>query len=83
MLELKNITKTFNTTGNPLDLRVALDNINLKINKGEFVTIIGGNGSGKSTLLNVIAGVVLPDEGEVIIEGTNITNLQNTNVLSS
>jgi putative ABC transport system ATP-binding protein len=75
MLELKNITKTFNTTGNPLDLRVALDNINLKINKGEFVTIIGGNGSGKSTLLNVIAGVVLPDEGEVIIEGTNITNL--------
>lgn len=75
MLELRNITKTFNTTGNPLDLRVALENINLKIDKGEFVTIIGGNGSGKSTLLNVIAGVVLPDDGEVMIEGTKITHL--------
>ena len=57
MLELKNVTKTFNLTGNKEDLRVALDNVNLQIESGEFVTIIGSNGSGKSTTMNILTGV--------------------------
>ena len=46
MLELRNVTKAFNLTGNKEDLRIALDHVNLQIESGEFVTIIGGNGSG-------------------------------------
>lgn len=75
MLELKNITKTFNLTGNKEDLRVALDNINLRIESGEFVTIIGGNGSGKSTTMNIITGVVKPDAGQVLLNNVDITKM--------
>lgn len=75
MLELKNVTKTFNLTGNKEDLRVALDHINLQIESGEFVTIIGGNGSGKSTTMNVITGVVKPDQGQVLLNGVDITKM--------
>lgn len=76
MLEIKNITKTFNLTGNQEDKRIALDNISLTINDGEFVTIIGGNGSGKSTLMNIISGVLQPDEGQVFIDGVNVTKIK-------
>lgn len=75
MIELRNVTKTFNLTGNADDKRTALDHVNLKINDGEFVTIIGGNGSGKSTSINVICGSILPDDGQVILSGMDITNL--------
>ena len=75
MLELKNVTKTFNLTGNKEDLRVALDNLNVKIEDGEFVTIIGSNGSGKSTTMNIITGAVKPDEGSVLLNGVDITNM--------
>ena len=75
MLELRNITKTFNLTGNKEDLRVALDHINLKIESGEFVTIIGGNGSGKSTTVNIITGSVKPDEGQVLLNNVDITKI--------
>ena len=75
MLELKNITKTFNLTGNKEDLRVALDHVNLQIESGEFVTIIGGNGSGKSTTMNIITGVVKPDEGQVLLNDVDITKM--------
>jgi putative ABC transport system ATP-binding protein len=75
MLELRHITKTFNTTGNPLDNRIALEDVSLTINDGEFITVIGGNGSGKSTLLNIIAGVLMPDVGQVLIDGKDITAL--------
>ena len=76
MLELKNVTKTFNLTGNKEDLRVALDHINLQIDSGEFVTIIGSNGSGKSTTINVITGVVQPDEGQVLLNNVDITKMK-------
>ena len=66
MLKVKSLTKIFNKDLNPEDLKVALDNISLEINEGEFVTVIGGNGSGKTTLLNVISGTVTPDEGQVL-----------------
>lgn len=73
MLEIKNITKVFDVTGNPEDKKIALDNVSLTIQEGEFVTIIGGNGSGKTTLMNIIAGAFEPTNGEIILDGINIT----------
>ena len=55
MLELKDICKTFNP--NTINAKVALNHLNLTLNDGDFVTVIGGNGAGKSTMLNAIAGV--------------------------
>ena len=75
MLELKNVTKTFNLTGNKEDLRVALNHINLQVESGEFVTIIGGNGSGKSTTINIISGLLKPDEGQVLLNNVDVTNM--------
>ena len=75
MLELRNVSKTFNLTGSKDDERIALDHVNLQIKSGEFVTIIGGNGSGKSTSMNIISGVMKPDEGSVILNEVDITNL--------
>ena len=55
MLEIKNISKTFNP--GTVNEKVALDDVSLTLENGDFVTVIGGNGAGKSTLLNAIAGV--------------------------
>ncbi len=71
MLELKNITKTFNA--GTVNEKVALNGLNLTLNDGDFVTVIGGNGAGKSTMLNAIAGVWKPDSGSVIIDGIDVT----------
>ena len=76
MLELKNVTKTFNLTGNKEDLRVALDHVNLQIESGEFVTIIGSNGSGKSTTMNILTGVIKPDSGQVLLNDVDITKME-------
>lgn len=73
MLVVKGITKTFNPR--TVNEKVALRNVNLKLETGDFVTLIGGNGSGKSTLLNCIAGVHTVDRGSIIIDGMNVTNL--------
>jgi putative ABC transport system ATP-binding protein len=51
-----------------LDEKVALNHLSLSLNEGDFVTVIGSNGAGKSTLLNVIAGRIIPDDGDVIIK---------------
>ena len=75
MLELRNVTKTFNLTGNKEDLRVALDHINLQIEGGEFVTIIGGNGSGKSTTINIVSGALKPDSGQVLLNTVDVTKM--------
>lgn len=69
MLDLINVRKTFNPR--TVNERVALDHINLHLNDGDFVTIIGGNGAGKSTILNAIAGVWPVDEGSIIIDGND------------
>ena len=73
MLELDNIHKTFNP--GTINEKIALDGVNLKLNPGDFVTIIGGNGAGKSTTLNAIAGVWNVDAGTIKINGTDITGL--------
>ncbi len=61
-IELKNITKTFGSV-------VANKNVNLTVNKGEILSILGENGSGKTTLMNMIAGIYFPDEGQIFIDG--------------
>ena len=54
----------------------ALDGIDLSIEKGKFTAIIGASGSGKTTLLNMIGGLDIPDEGEVIVDGVNLSGLK-------
>ena len=73
MLEIKNIYKTFNP--GTINEKVALNGLSLKLNEGDFVTVIGGNGAGKSTMLNAVAGVWPVDEGQIIIDGTDVTKL--------
>ncbi len=73
MLKLEGINKIFNE-GTP-DEKVALDNINLRLAPGDFVTIIGSNGAGKSTMMNMISGALTPDFGSVSIDGNEVTRL--------
>ncbi len=71
MLTLKGITKIFNQ--GTQDEKRALDDLSLEVADSDFITIIGSNGAGKTTLLNVIAGTVEPDEGQLIVDGRNVT----------
>ncbi|OIK09303.1 ATP-binding cassette domain-containing protein [Bacillus sp. MUM 13] len=71
MLKLNGIYKVFNE-GTP-DEKLALDDLELHLDKGEFITVIGSNGAGKSTLMNMISGKLLPDAGEVFIDGRDVT----------
>ena len=71
MLKIISVNKIFNK--NSLDEHVALNNLNLHVSEGEFVTVIGGNGAGKSTLFNAISGSMLCDSGEIILDGKDIT----------
>jgi putative tryptophan/tyrosine transport system ATP-binding protein len=73
MLELNQIHKIFNE-GTP-DEKIAIDHINLTLKPGDFVTVIGSNGAGKSTLMNIISGVLVPDVGEILIAGKNVTTM--------
>ena len=73
MLDVKNIHKTFNA--GTVNEKTALDGLNLHLNPGDFVTVIGGNGAGKSTLLNAIAGVWEVDEGTITVDGIDVTHL--------
>ncbi|MCH5253770.1 MAG: ATP-binding cassette domain-containing protein [Lachnospiraceae bacterium] len=72
-LEIKDVYKTFNA--GTINEKAALNGLNLNLNDGDFVTIIGGNGAGKSTALNAIAGVWPIDKGSIIIDGSDITAL--------
>ena len=73
MLEIKNVYKTFNP--GTVNEKHALNGINLVLNEGDFVTVIGGNGAGKSTMLNMIAGVYPVDCGNIVIDGKDVTKL--------
>lgn len=71
MLDIKNVRKTFNK--NTINEKKALNGIDLHLDEGDFVTVIGGNGAGKSTMLNMIAGVYPIDSGKIEIDGVNIS----------
>lgn len=73
MLQIKNISKTFpNPYGDP---NTIFKDLSLTINKGEFVSIIGSNGTGKSTLLNIISGFIKESQGDILLNGNNLTKL--------
>ena len=73
MLEVKEIYKTFNP--GTVNEKHALNGVNLTMEDGDFITVIGGNGAGKSTLMNAIAGAWPIDEGTILIDGANVTHL--------
>ena len=73
MLKITGLQKTFNA--GTVNAKTALNGLNLTLDDGDFVTVIGGNGAGKSTMLNAIAGVWKPDLGTVEIDGVDVTNI--------
>ncbi len=73
LLKLEQIGKIFNEA--TPDEKIALDQINLELQAGDFVTIIGSNGAGKSTLMNMVSGALSPDIGEVWIDGKQVTKM--------
>lgn len=75
ILEVTNLCKTY---GKGDTMVKALDNVSFSVEKGEFVTIIGPSGSGKSTLLHILGGVDVPTSGSVVINQTDISNLDET-----
>ena len=74
MIELKNIRKVFNPGSSTEN--IALNGVNLLLNSGDFVTIIGGNGAGKSTLLNIISGSLEADEGLILLNNNDVSKLR-------
>lgn len=70
-LAIRHLTKRFER-GTPNE-KIALDDLTLRVNKGEFITILGSNGAGKSTLFNAILGKFLPDHGKILLDGEDIT----------
>ncbi len=75
ILSCKGLTKIYGTKDNQV---VALDHVNLSIQKGAFVAIVGASGSGKSTLLHLLGGVDQPTEGKVLVENTDLSTLNPT-----
>lgn len=73
MLKITELHKTFDP--GTVTAKTALSGLNLTLNDGDFVTVIGGNGAGKSTMLNAIAGVWKPDYGKIEIDGVDVTNM--------
>ncbi len=73
MIEIRNMTKIFNE--GTVNEKTALDDLNLTINDGDFICMIGANGSGKSTLLNCLSGAIIPEKGNIIMDGKDITLL--------
>ena len=73
VLDLHSIYKTFNA--GTVNEKTALNGLNLHLNEGDFVTVIGGNGAGKSTMLNAVAGTWFVDEGKITIDDIDVTKL--------
>ncbi len=74
MIELKQVVKKFNAIDRE---KIVFDNLNLKIEKGEFVTIVGSNGAGKSTFLKILTGDIEIDEGQILFDNNNIEKLNS------
>lgn len=73
MIRLENITKIFNQ--GTVNENMALNNINLTVKKGDFITIVGSNGAGKTTLFNTMSGFFLPTKGDIFFNNKNITKM--------
>ena len=73
MLEIRNVYKTFNE--GTINEKKIFEGLSLTLEDGDFVTVIGGNGAGKSTMLNLVAGAYLADDGNIIIDGIDVTRL--------
>ena len=73
MIELRNIVKRFNN--GTASETIAIDHVNLILQEGDFITVIGGNGAGKSTLMNIISGTISPDEGMVLLDNEDVSRL--------
>lgn len=72
-LIIKNLTKIYNS--DITDGTMALDNVNLSVNEGDYVSIVGSNAAGKSTLFNLITGLLQPSKGEIILDGQSIYDI--------
>ncbi len=77
MIELTNINKSFHLGGETIK---ALDNVNFKVKKGEFVSIIGPSGSGKSTLMNILGLLDVPDSGKYILDNVEVQTASDNNL---
>jgi len=75
LIEIKNVTKRYRKGDETI---TPLDGVSLTIEQGEFISLMGASGTGKSTLLNVIASIDQPDSGNIVVDGTDITNLSRT-----
>ena len=73
MLKIENVRKVFNP--GTVNEKIALNGLNLQLQPGDFVTVIGGNGAGKSTMLNCVTGMYPVDEGRILIDGVDVTDL--------
>ena len=71
MIEIRNMTKIFNE--GTVNEKIAIEDLNLRIEDGDFICMIGANGSGKSTLLNCLSGAIIPEKGNIIMDGKDIT----------
>ena len=76
MLKIRNLNKKYSTVDGEI---VALDNVSLQVDRGEYIAIVGKSGSGKTTLLNMIGGLDIPDSGSILFDGTDIAQLSNKN----
>ncbi|CBK73050.1 hypothetical protein CIY_00530 [Butyrivibrio fibrisolvens 16/4] len=76
MLKIDNISKTFNP--GTVNEKAALTNLSLDLKDGDFATIVGSNGAGKSTMFNAIAGTFIVDEGNIYLDGEDITFKKST-----
>ena len=73
MLEMRHVTKIFNP--GTVDEKIALNDLSFTLTDGDYVTVIGGNGAGKSTMQNAICGTWLPDAGEILLDGIDLSSL--------
>ena len=71
MIQLENVTKTFNP--GTINEKTVIDNLDLKVTRGDFITIVGSNGAGKTTLFNLISGAIMPTSGRIVIRGKDVT----------